>query len=134
MSYRNKYEEKTGLKVPSSFDIHHIDLNRKNNDINNLVAIPRELHRDYHKYARDISLKIRPIIPTSAIGSEIPSESFDVAYAETFMKIKIECYNFVLFRNKLIYGGVSGQIIRERTYEEMLTKHQNEFIYENPQL
>lgn len=47
-NYRKFYEKQTGKKVPKDFDIHHIDLNRENNDIENLVAIPKELHKKYH--------------------------------------------------------------------------------------
>lgn len=47
-NYRKFYEKQTGKKIPKDFDIHHIDFNRENNDIMNLVAIPRELHKKYH--------------------------------------------------------------------------------------
>lgn len=35
-------------KVPYGYQIHHIDHNRKNNNICNLVAIPKKLHNNYH--------------------------------------------------------------------------------------
>lgn len=47
--YIAKYEYLTGLKTPNNFDIHHIDMNRQNNDITNLVCLPLQLHRDFHK-------------------------------------------------------------------------------------
>ena len=47
-NYRKFYEKQTNKKIPKDFDIHHIDLNRENNDIINLVAIPKCLHRKYH--------------------------------------------------------------------------------------
>lgn len=31
------------------FEVHHIDGNRKNNEIENLVLLPVELHRELHK-------------------------------------------------------------------------------------
>lgn len=46
--YRKFYEDKTGLKVPKDFEVHHIDRDRENNDIKNLVAIPKKLHQTYH--------------------------------------------------------------------------------------
>jgi hypothetical protein len=47
-NYRKFYEEQTGKKIPKDFDVHHIDFNRNNNDIINLVAIPKKLHKKYH--------------------------------------------------------------------------------------
>lgn len=48
MNYRKFYEKETGKKVPEWFEIHHIDENRNNNSIENLVAIPFELHNKIH--------------------------------------------------------------------------------------
>lgn len=49
MNYRKFYSEKIGEEVPKDFDIHHLDHDRQNNDFFNLVAIPKKLHRKYHK-------------------------------------------------------------------------------------
>ena len=48
MDYRKFYENELGIIVEKSFDIHHIDSNRKNNELTNLVAIPKKLHMKYH--------------------------------------------------------------------------------------
>ena len=56
-NYRKFYEKQTNKKVPKDFDVHHIDLNRENNDIVNLVAIPKELHQKYHTSLYDIQGK-----------------------------------------------------------------------------
>ena len=47
-SYRKHYEKLTNRNIPNGFDVHHIDLNRENNNIENLVALPKKLHQDYH--------------------------------------------------------------------------------------
>ena len=49
MNYRKFYKEQTKKDIPTTFDVHHIDLNKNNNLLFNLVAIPRELHQEYHK-------------------------------------------------------------------------------------
>lgn len=49
-NYRKIYEDATGHKIPVRFHVHHIDMNHYNNDILNLVSIPRSLHRRYHYY------------------------------------------------------------------------------------
>ena len=49
MDYRKIYESETKIKIPKGFDVHHLDFNRDNNDISNLVALPRDLHAKFHK-------------------------------------------------------------------------------------
>lgn len=48
--YRNKYKKFCRLKyLAPSFEIHHLDHNWKNDEIRNLVALPKELHEMYHQ-------------------------------------------------------------------------------------
>lgn len=54
MNYRKIYEIALKEKVPKDFDVHHIDLNHENNDIKNLVAIPKTLHQKFHKCVNEI--------------------------------------------------------------------------------
>ena len=49
-NYRDFYENALNVEISSFFEVHHIDLNRENNCIENLVAIPKDLHNQYHKY------------------------------------------------------------------------------------
>ena len=48
--YRKKYFEYFGFKFPKKWQIHHIDHDRENDDIGNLIALPDFLHRSYHFY------------------------------------------------------------------------------------
>ena len=52
-SYKKTFFEKHG-EIPNDHEIHHIDLNRKNGDINNLVSIPIHLHTKYHQNEREM--------------------------------------------------------------------------------
>ncbi len=47
-NYRKRYGVYLGIKIPTDFDVHHIDNNPNNNNFKNLVAIPKELHVRYH--------------------------------------------------------------------------------------
>lgn len=49
MNYRKLYEKHYGIKIPPEYDVHHIDFDHHNNDINNLLLLPRELHQRLHK-------------------------------------------------------------------------------------
>lgn len=47
--YRKVYEQFYNIKWDRKlYEIHHIDHNRENNDIKNLILLPRELHRKLH--------------------------------------------------------------------------------------
>lgn len=48
--YRTIYKKHYGIKFSSEYVIHHIDENRENNDIKNLLLLPRVLHSKYHTY------------------------------------------------------------------------------------
>ena len=41
--HRYKYEKEIGY-LPKNWDVHHMDHNKKNNDIDNLVALPKDVH------------------------------------------------------------------------------------------
>lgn len=49
MDYRKIYAEHYGIRIPKDYDIHHIDLNHDNNNLENLILIPHELHMRLHK-------------------------------------------------------------------------------------
>ena len=46
--YRTLYENEIG-SIPKNWDIHHIDFNHDNNDIENLIAVPKIVHVIIHK-------------------------------------------------------------------------------------
>tara|TARA_S200002703_G_C3736998_1_gene226584 strand:- start:674 stop:880 length:207 start_codon:yes stop_codon:yes gene_type:complete len=48
MNYRKLYENKIG-KIPNDWEIHHIDFNHNNNNIDNLIAIPKIVHVVIHQ-------------------------------------------------------------------------------------
>ncbi len=47
-NYRAKYKKYYGIEFGSDYAIHHIDFDRSNNDIKNLLLLPSELHQRYH--------------------------------------------------------------------------------------
>lgn len=48
MNYRKKIEQTYNIKLSNKYVVHHIDFDRANNDINNLMILPRKLHGRYH--------------------------------------------------------------------------------------
>lgn len=79
MNYRERYEERI-CKIPTNFEIHHLDLNRKNNNIDNLLMLPKEVHRNLHHI-----LQILPdnIEITPDIRSQLEGGSQYLTYIKT---------------------------------------------------
>lgn len=48
MNYRKLYAKHYGIIIPDGYDIHHIDFDRNNNAIENLILLPTELHKRLH--------------------------------------------------------------------------------------
>ena len=46
--YRQYYKEFFGIDFDKEYAIHHIDFDRGNNDISNLLLLPIKLHSKYH--------------------------------------------------------------------------------------
>jgi len=48
MNYRKLYEKENG-KIIQDWEVHHIDFNHNNNNINNLIAVPSMVHMVIHQ-------------------------------------------------------------------------------------
>lgn len=57
-NYRKKYERFYCEEIPEGYEVHHLDMNRGNSRISNLIAIPKELHRRYHETMTNLELSI----------------------------------------------------------------------------
>lgn len=55
-NYRKYYKKYYGIEFGKEYEIHHIDLNRNNNNIDNLVLLPKELHARYHFYLNNLAI------------------------------------------------------------------------------
>lgn len=53
-NYRTKYKRYYGIDFDSSYDVHHIDGNHENNNINNLLLLPKDLHQKYHELTQKL--------------------------------------------------------------------------------
>ena len=55
--YRDLYKKYYNIDFDSSYEIHHIDFDRNNNDISNLLLLPKDLHSKYHTLLQRIDCK-----------------------------------------------------------------------------
>lgn len=93
MDYRKFYREVV-CAIPTGFDIHHLDEDKKNNKIPNLLMLPSELHQQYH----DAKTRLNYLFsnaPTSEITSILDRgnnwNSIFLDSLKEFEEIRKEC-------------------------------------------
>lgn len=117
MNYRKFYEEETGETIPEGYEIHHIDHDRKNNDIDNLVALPKKLHRRYHYYRNKLlsdldRMPIEEIIPFNTTFGDIVFYHCHktVEILSKYIEICRTVSGFIVKRDIMIYGSIENFI------------------------
>lgn len=58
MNYRERYKKHYKINFGKEYDIHHIDFDRNNNSISNLLLLPKTLHLKYHAYKKEYDIVI----------------------------------------------------------------------------
>lgn len=103
-NYRKKFKKYYGVDFGCKYDIHHLDLNHNNNDISNLMILPRELHNKFH-FLRNECEKVFPMINFEITGSMLNFNNYSMEMVEELIKTLKECnkwYDYKLFLdNKL---------------------------------
>lgn len=100
-NYRKFYEKSLGIKIPNRFVIHHLDLNHYNNDIDNLLMLPRKLHEEYHRLSSKIC-DCQLDIKISSHMSGFRSQLYKINLLNTFMNTYTECVKWMDFKNFLL--------------------------------
>ena len=101
MDYRKYYEERTNKKIPKTFIIHHIDFDKNNNEIENLVALPNDKHLKYHK----LFPFLFPFPDLVIKGNSETGGGYFGMFIENLQelyKIYKECQSWVDYRNFLL--------------------------------
>jgi hypothetical protein len=102
MDYRRIYEERLGISLPLEFEVHHIDMNRDNNEIENLVALPKHVHQEYHRLIPMIENKQFnfTILGTSDSGNK--HNLFFFNNSVEFIKVYEDCSYWIDYRDFLL--------------------------------
>ena len=88
-NYINKYKKYYNIQFDSrKYHIHHIDGNRENNDISNLLLLPASLHREYHTLLRTID---RMKFPTQIKGNAVSHDNLCLIGFSNFINVLNEC-------------------------------------------
>ena len=101
-NYRLKYKRYYGIDFNNDYEIHHIDLNHDNNDIENLLLLPKNLHRQYHFYINSLA----PYINNGNIHLDISINRFTgVTYMQDMvqglLETASECQKWVCYKAEL---------------------------------
>lgn len=96
-NYRKKYKLYYNIDFGAEYSVHHIDGNRQNNDISNLVLLPRKLHSKYH-FLKQI-VEEQPL-PLQISGNGMHAQSYFLNCLEQFLETLRECnkwYDYKMF-------------------------------------
>lgn len=102
MNYRKFYKDKLKIEFDNNYEIHHINGDRKDNDINNLLLLPKILHEQYHYLLKKMNVdfsKNEKIIINTKINNI--NGMFNLYSKETFlefMKVYEECQHWNLIK------------------------------------
>ncbi len=121
VNYRKIYEQETGFPIPEGWDVHHIDGDRANNNILNLVALPSELHQQYHNVAKNecyysnSGMKPEEEQMTDSEGGRFYDEAINELIK--FQEVHRQCRKYVDVRNYQIgeerMHQLKGDLLRE---------------------
>lgn len=102
--YRRIYVENTGIDIPDGYDIHHLDLNRNNNEILNLVALPRKLHQKFHEKWNELAqireIGLKPSLPMYPNG--LSNFDFWLSDYNEYSILRSEVIKWIVFRDFLM--------------------------------
>lgn len=95
MHYRKFFEEYYEIEIPDGFEIHHADHNHNNNNIENLVMLPKELHRKYHRFLKKNYWLLNKDQTSLTISTVIDGDMFNLEKlsfcANTLLELLSEC-------------------------------------------
>lgn len=87
-NYRRIFKQHYGIEFGTEFDVHHIDGDRSNNEIENLMVLPSDLHTRYHSLKREIEGQF---VPTKITGNGVNNSQNCIFNLEKFLEVLREC-------------------------------------------
>lgn len=112
-NYRKKYEEYYGVKLPQNLWVHHINGNRSDDSIKNLVAVPSILHGHLHHiiylntrgFVQVVS-ELTPVIHeinNKYVYIGIVGETFGETYKARFREPRATNWEYFLISAELVF-------------------------------
>ena len=103
-NYREKFKRHYGIDFSRKYVVHHIDFDRSNNDISNLLLLPNGLHAKYHMCVSVMHADHEQHGPRFCIDGRIRSANFDRWYLsmlEHFSDAMQECGKWYDYKSYL---------------------------------
>ena len=97
--YRSYYKEYFNIDFGKEFDVHHIDCNRDNNDIKNLLLLPKKLHVTYHTLKNEIALLE---VPKKITGNKVSNSNIAIASFLEFFNVLDECNKWFDYKSYML--------------------------------
>ena len=98
VDYLSLYKQALGIEFSGKdYNVHHIDQNRENNTLANLVLLPTKLHHQYHYYLGVLNTDFHWDICPSNGGNYYLMEQLD-----KFYKLWEECCRWYDYKNYLL--------------------------------
>lgn len=107
MNYIKMYKHELGLQGYNTklWQIHHINMNRDDNRIENLVCIPKALHERLHSAYN----KIIKISQEKILDIEYIIYPYDYQNIKDYIEIKSEIHGFIMARNHLKNKNINSE-------------------------
>lgn len=102
--YRKIYEDYYGIEIPAGMDIHHIDEDRENNDIANLLMLPKDIHSRYHIWKREFDRLER------FDGLLLSHNQYAFTVIAEFGKVCEECVRWMGLKSQLEMRKMMGDV------------------------
>lgn len=106
MNYRKFYKDYYNIEFGTDYVVHHIDFNRENNNIDNLILLPKKLHSKYHILLNRLGVKNVDEM-TVSIGINLHTSMHTapllIMLGETLQEIK----GWILYKQKLELNKIS---------------------------
>lgn len=100
MSYRKYYEKCIGRELLENHEIHHLDSNRANNHISNLVEIPKPLHKQIHNAELKLSKLIHSLNNLRAFSKY--DEKMVDCVVKDYMPTRNLIFSYEMVRDELL--------------------------------
>lgn len=119
VDYRRAYKRYFNIEFGSEYVVHHIDFDRENNDISNLLLLPRELHSKYHMIINAITIdsskpKADGIIDVRL--SNILITDYNFKMFEHLPETVAECFKWEEWRRYRYDEGVKAHIFGQQKF------------------
>lgn len=91
MGYRSDFEKHFDVVIPKGYEVHHINLNHNDNSMENLMILPCELHREYHRLVGELDRIEGWNISTKITCNCGDMENYKQGILEDFLSVLRRC-------------------------------------------